>query len=125
MKKLAALLIFLMISITPVMAFEPEYMDVKNYEGPAAIDALVFTGSGYFYGIVCQTDGTNSVTFAVDDSIDGTGTPLHADIICTTSATARTCVYGFDPPIPFSTGLYVNLTSTDATPDYSVFYRGK
>ena len=124
MKKLAALLILLLLSV-PVMAFEPEYMDVKNYEGAAAIDALVFTGAGYFYGIVCQTDGTNSVTFAVDDSIDGTGTPLHADIICTTSATARTCVYGFDPPIPFATGLYVNLTSTDATPDYSVFYRGK
>ena len=124
MKKLAALLILLLLSV-PVMAFEPEYMDVKNYEGAAAIDALVFTGSGYFYGIVCQTDGTNSVTFAVDDSTDGTGTPLHADIICTTSATARTCVYGFDPPIPFSTGLYVNLTSTDPTPDYSVFYRGK
>ena len=122
MKKLAALLTFLMISITPVMAFEPEYMDVSAVK---TADALIYTGSGFFYGIVCTTDGTNSVTFAVDDSTDGTGDKLHADVICTTSASARTCVYGFTPAVPFVTGLYVNITSTDASPDYTVYYRGK
>ena len=121
MKKLAALLIFLMIAV-PALAFDPEYSD---YSTVKTADALIFTGVGYFYGIVCQTDGTNSVTFAVDDSTDGSGSKIHPDVICTTSSSNRTCVYGFDPPIPFATGLYVNITSSDATPDYTVYYRGK
>jgi hypothetical protein len=103
-------------------AFDPVYMQNSAVK---TADALIYTGAGYFYGVLCQTDGTNSVTFAIDDSTAGSGSKLHADVICTTSPTNRSCVFGFDPPIPFKTGLYVNITSSDATPDYTVFYRGR
>ena len=122
MKKLVIGLFIIFVLSATSMAFDPEYMDHSTVK---TADALIYTGVGYFYGIVCQTDGTNAVTFAVDDSIDGSGAKLHPDVICSTSSSNRTCVYGFSPPIPFATGLYVNITSTDATPDYTVYYRGK
>lgn len=121
MKKLLIIILALLIPMT-VCAFDPVYMQNSAVK---TADALIDTGPGYFYGIVCQTDATNSVTFAVDDSTDGTGSKLHADVICTTSSTNRTCVYGFDPPVPYQLGLYVNITSSDATPDYTAFYREK
>lgn len=121
MKKLIILLIVLL----PLAAwgFEPE--EYAGYSAVKTADALIHTGPGFFYGVVCQTDGTNSVTFAVHDNTSAAGDKLHADVICTTSATNRTCVYGFNPSIPFTTGLYVNITSSDATPDYTVYYRGQ
>ena len=122
MKKLIIVLFALFFLATGATAFDPIYMQNSAVK---TADALIDTGPGYFYGVVCQTDGTNSVTFAVDDSTAGTGDKLHPDIICTSSASNRTCVYGFDPPVPYSTGLYVNITSSDATPDFTVYFREK
>ena len=124
MKKIAALTIVLfMLSVTSLLSFEPE--DWSGYSAVKTADALIHTGPGWFYGIVVATDGTNAVTFAVHDSLTAANDKIHPDIICQTSSTNRTCVYGFNPPIPFDTGLYVNITSTDASPDYIVYYRGK
>ena len=122
-KKILALIAVFFVLAGPAMAFEPK--EYAGYSSVKTADALIHTGAGYFYGIVCKTDGTNSVTFAVHDSTDTSGSKVHPDIICTTSSTNRVCVYGFDPAIPFNDGLYVNITSSDATPDYTVYYRGK
>ena len=124
MKKLSALIFALFILVgSSVWAFQPR--EWSGYSAVKTADSLIHTGAGYLYGIVCQTDATNSVTFAVHDSTDNSGSKLHPDVICTTSATNRMCVYGFDPPIPFNTGLYVDITSSDTTPDYVVYYRGQ
>ena len=122
MKKLSFIILSVFIA-SSAFAFTPE--DWAGYSTVKTADALIYTGPGFFYGIVCQTDGTNSVTFALHDSVDTSGAKLHPDIICTTSSTNRTCVYGFDPSIVFTAGLYVNITSSDATPDYVVYYRGQ
>lgn len=106
------------------MGFTPkEYM---GYSSTKTADSLIHTGPGWFYGFVCYTDGTNSVTFAVYDNTSKTGTPILPNFVCQTSSSNRVCVFGTgDIPIPFDTGLYIDITSSDATPDYVVFYRGK
>jgi hypothetical protein len=122
MKKLT--IIFLLIILAgPAWAFQPE--EWMNYSTTKTADALIDTGAGYFYGFVCLTDGTNSVTFAIHDALSATGTRIGPDFICSTSASNRTCVFGTGLGVPYSTGLYINITSSDANPDYQVFYREK
>ena len=106
------------------MGFVPkEYM---GHSATKTADALIHTGPGYFYGFVCKLDGTNSVTFQLYDNTSGTGTRIGPDFVCTTSSANRMCVFGTgDLPIGFNTGLYVDITSSDASPDYTIFYRGK
>ena len=123
MRKIILILIVLFTMSFSANAFQPqEWMD---YSTTKTADALIHTGPGYFYGFTCLTDGTNSVTFQFYDNTAGSGTRVLNDFICTTSATNRVCVFGTGLGIPFNTGFYVDITSSDATPDYTIFYRGK
>jgi len=122
MKKLALILALLIVT-GPAWAFTPE--DWMGYSATKTADALIHTGEGWFYGFMCKTDGTNAVTFQIHDNTSAAGTRIGPDIICQTSSTNRLCVFGTGPGVPFSTGLYINITSTDATPDYTIFYRSK
>jgi len=123
-KHLAAMAAVLIVVSAALFGFIPgEWM---GYSATKTADALIHTGAGYFYGFVVKTDGTNSVTLQIYDNTEGSGTRIGPDFICTTSSTNRMCVFGTgDLPIPFSTGLYVDITSSDTTPDYTVFYRGQ
>jgi hypothetical protein len=122
MKKLT--IIFLLIILAgPAWAFQPD--EWMGYSATKTADALIHTGAGYFYGFTCLTDATNSVTFKVYDSLTGSGTRMFNDFICTTSATNRVCVFGTGFAVPFNTGLYIDITSSDSDPDYTIFYRGK
>jgi len=103
------------------LAFDTVYM---GYSTVKTDDASIHTGSGYLYGIVAATDGSNSVTFKTYDNTSGTGTKMHPDWIATTSSTNRMSYISFDPPIPFSTGCYVDITTSGAV-SYVVYYRGK
>ena len=123
MKKITALTFALLILAGSALAFQPE--EWMGYSATKTADALIHTGPGYFYGFTCLTDGTNSVTFKIYDNTSGTGTRIGNDFICVTSATNRTCVFGTGYAVPFNTGLYIDITSTDATPDYTIFYRGQ
>lgn len=104
-------------------AFEPK--DWMDKSAVNTADAAIATGTGWFYGFVIYTDGTNSVTVDIYDNTSGTGTKLAPSIVCQTSSTNRTCVFGADVGIVFNTGLYIDITSSDATPDYVVYYRSK
>jgi hypothetical protein len=122
-RRLIAAIVAVLIVAAPVFAFMPD--EWMGYSATKTADALIHTGAGYFYGVFVQTDGTNSVTFAVYDALSKTGTPILLDIICTSSSTNRMCAFGFDPPIPFSTGLFIDIASSDSDPDYTVFYRSQ
>lgn len=122
MKKLA-IIIFMVFAASTVAAFEPP--DWTQSSVVKTADALIITGSGFFYGVMCQTDGTNSVTFAVHDSVDNSGEQLMPSVICTTSSSNRMCAFGVSPAVGFTTGLYIDITSSDGTPDFTVYYRGQ
>ena len=123
-KHLAAMAAVLIVASAILFGFYPK--EWMGYSATKTADALIHTGAGYFYGFVVKTDGTNSVTLQIYDSTTGSGTRIGPDFLCTTSATNRMCVFGTgESHIPFSTGLYFDITSTDATPDYTVFYRGQ
>ena len=121
--KITALILALLIISVSAWAFTPK--EFMGYSSTQTGDKLIHTGAGYFYGFVAKTDGTNAVTFQIYDALSGTGTRIGPDFICTTSSSNRTCVFGTGFAVPFSTGLYIDITSTDATPDYTIFYRGQ
>lgn len=122
MKRLFVLSLIAVAILT--MGFTPsEYM---GYSATKTGDSLIHTGAGWFYGFVVFTDGTNAVTLKIYDGVDATGSRIGPDFYCSSSSTNRTCVFGTgDLPLGFNTGLYVDVTSSDATPDFTVFYRGK
>ena len=121
--KITALILALFILVGSAWAFDPK--EFMGYSATKTADALIHTGAGYFYGFVCKTDGTNSVTFQIYDNTEGSGTQIFPDFICQTSSTNRLCVFGTGFAVPFDTGLYIDITSSDPTPDYTVLYRGK
>ena len=122
-KKIFILIAALLILCGTLWAFEPmEFMDYSSTQTGDA--AVVASGPGYLYGISCKTDGTNAVTFQIyDNASEASGTRIVQDYICSTSSTNRVCVFGWEPPIPFTNGIYVDVTSSDTTPDYVVYYR--
>lgn len=121
MKRITAIIFAILLMSAGAWAFTPN--DFMDYSATKTADALIDTGPGFFYGFVCLTDGTNSVTFKVYDNTSGSGTRIGPDYLCLSSATNRMCVFGTGPPIPYTTGLYIDITSSDATPDYTIFYR--
>jgi hypothetical protein len=122
MKKLT--IIFLLIILAgPTWAFQPE--EWMNYSTTYTADQLIDTGAGYFYGFVCQTDASNAVTFKIYDALSATGTRIGPDMICSTSASNRTCVFGTGLGVPYSTGLYIDITLAAGTTSYQIFYREK
>jgi hypothetical protein len=124
MKKLLASILTLFVLTGSAFAFTPN--EWVGYSATKTADALIHTGEGWFYGFVCKTDATNAVTFKIYDSTAGSGTRVGPDFICVTSAANRMCVFDTGPGgIPFSTGLFIDITSTDASPDYTIFYRSK
>jgi len=121
---IAAIVAFLIVAAPAfLIAFQPE--DWMSYSATKTASAQIDAGAGYFYGIIVKTDATNSVTFQVFDSLTAAGTRIGPDYLCTTSSTNRMCAFGFDPPVSYNTGLYVKATSTDASPDFTVFYRSQ
>jgi hypothetical protein len=124
MKRLLIVILILAVA-SLAYAFRPntegEYMDYAKYTA----DQLIYTGSGYLYGVTCLLDGTNSVTFKIYDNTSAAAPQVASDFICTTSAANRMCAFGFDPPLAITTGIYVDITSSDGSPDYTVYYRGQ
>jgi len=84
--------------------------------------AAIATSPGYLHGIVVITDGTNSVTVDIyDNASAASGTKLIPQWIVTTSSSNRAQSYSIDPPIKFSNGIYVVVT-TSGTVTYMVYY---
>ena len=123
MKTIAAVLFALLILAGSALAWTPE--EHMEYSATETADALIHTGPGFFYGFVCLTDATNAVTFKLYDNTSAAGTRIGPDFICSSSSTNRMCVFGTGFGVAFGTGLYIDITSVDATPDYTIFYRGQ
>lgn len=102
------------------------YTPPSNFMGYSTVytadQNAVHSGGSWFYGIVVATDGTNSVTFKVYDSLTATGTQLFPDWVATTSTSNRMSVISFDPPLVCETGITVDIT-TAGTASYTVYYR--
>jgi hypothetical protein len=125
MKKRLTLIfaLFAVLVVGTVWAFDPPTGHMNYTTTQTADAAAAVTGAGYLYGISCKTDGSNAVTFQIYDSLTASGTRIVQDYICSTSSANRVCVFGWDPPLPFNTGVSVDITSSDTTPDYVVYYR--
>ena len=79
-KKIAAIIFAVLILLgSSLWAYDPE--EWADYSTVKTADALIVTGQGWFYGIMCLTDGTNSVTFDVYDNTSGSGTKLFPSVI--------------------------------------------
>ena len=119
MKKMIVMLALLVFAV-PAFAFEPpEYM---NYTATLTADSGAVTGAGYLYGIVFVTDGTNALAADVYNSLSATGTKLVPTLEI--AATPRIQTLNFDPPIPYSLGVYVDVTvAGGGTIAYMVYYR--
>ena len=120
MKRLVLILFIVLFVATAVNSASQ-----RDYMAPSAVktaDALIKTGVSYFYGLVVATDGTNSVTFKVYDNTSAAGTKVIPDWIVTTSSSNRMSAISFDPPLPCSTGIYVDIT-TSGSVSYIAYYR--
>ena len=120
-KKVLALLIALFVLAgSTSWAYTPSWM---GYSATYTLDqTAVYSGDCWFYGIVAATDGTNTVTFVVYDSLTNAGTQIFPDWIATTSVSNRTSAISFSPPIRMTTGISVDIT-TAGTVSYVVYYR--
>ena len=118
MKKL--LVLAMVLFAVPAVAFRPaEYMD---YTATLTADAAAITGDGYLYGIVFVTDGTNALSADVYANTAASGTKLVPTLQL--AATPRIQTLNFDPPIPYNTGVYVDVTvAGGGSVAYMVYYR--
>jgi hypothetical protein len=83
---------------------------------------LVYTGSGLLWGVIISKDGSSPITtFDIYDNTTATGTKMIPTMYFPTSGTDRASSIGFGLAIPFSTGLYVDLTCA-GTVSYVVYY---
>jgi hypothetical protein len=91
--------------------------------GQKTASGLIFTGDGYFAGIIVSTDSANAVTLDIYDGITATGNKLIPTTTVTTSAIDR--VQAFKPPggpVHFITGLYIDVTCS-GTVKYVVYLK--
>ena len=85
-------------------------------------DALIVTGNGYLKSLIVNTDGTNSVTVSIYDNTASSGSKVISTFIITTSSVNRLFTIEFLPKeIPFTKGLYVDVT-TSGTVTYDVTF---
>ncbi|MEN6423312.1 MAG: hypothetical protein ABFD76_15335 [Smithella sp.] len=85
-------------------------------------DALIVTGNGYLKSLIVNTDGTNSVTVSIYDNTAASGSKVISTFVITTSSVNRLFTIEFLPnEIPFTKGLYVDVT-TSGTVTYDVTF---
>ncbi len=93
-----------------------------NYSADKTADALIMTGSGNLYSLWLTLDGANDVTILAHDSVDNSGANLFPSItISAGDLLHNTIVIPFDPPISYTTGLYIDIT-TAGTVTYKAYY---
>ena len=86
-------------------------------------DAAVRTSSGVFYGMWVITDGANNVTVSVyDNASAASGTKIFPTTIIPVSDTGAATTISFNPPIKYTKGVYVDIT-TSGTVTYKVYYK--
>lgn len=74
-------------------------------------------GGGAFFGILIKTDGTNNATISVNNGNGGKELIPNSTVI---PGTTRLAAITFDPPLKYTTGVYVTISGTGAS--YQVLY---
>jgi hypothetical protein len=121
-KRILSVLLAVMLVTGAALASGPSSIVIQSTEQSA--DATVYTGGGWFYGIILTTDGTNSVTVDIYDNTAASGTKLIPTTVIPSSAAERSASIGFGSPVNFSNGIYVDIT-TSGTAGYMVYYYTK
>lgn len=93
------------------------YADDCRATAEKTASAAIVTGAGKLCGVMIATDGTNAVTLNIYDNTAASGTKLIPTRVIPTSSTSRGWSVGFNPAIPFKTGLYISV-STAGTVSY-------
>ena len=120
-KTLIALFLILLAAVNG-HCFQPE--DWQAAPSRQTDDATIHTGVGWLYGIWVETDGTNDVTVTIYDNTAASGTKIGNTFTVEASKRFRAIDFGNSTPVPFNTGLTVDVT-TAGTVEYTVFYRGQ
>ena len=122
MKKRTILIVVALLLIPIIAAsFTPKLW--MRYSVGNTADVSISAVEGFFYGIIVKTDGSFPVWVNVfADDVSTPGTNLIKDWVVTTSSTDRTQSTSYDPPLPYSDGLMVDV-STGGTVSFDVFYR--
>ena len=121
MKRCLIAIALILLWVVPSIAFEPPngYM---SYTATLTDDAAAVSNPGYLYGIVFVTDGSNALSVDIYDSGSATGTKLVPTLQL--AASPRIQTLNFDPPVPYNTGVYVDVTvSGGGSIAYMVYYR--
>lgn len=124
MKRVLLATLMIVLIAVPSMAFKPPGDEYSFSSGQQTADAAIVSGTGFLYGIIAVTDGTNAATVVVYDNTAASGTKLVPDWPVTTSATDRIQYLPINPPVTFQDGVYVDITSA-GTFKYVVLYRMK
>lgn len=120
MKKILTILLAALIIPISTAAFQA-IEDIRPSSNQTG-DATVVTGSGYFYGIVVNTDAdSNPINVeGIYDNTSATGTRL---IPRNWEITARSGSFGFGSrPVAFNNGITVDVTSAGLI-NYMVYYK--
>lgn len=128
MKKLFKLLISIICLCFIVQLMKPAltsaFMPSEYCQYATNIDAaLIDTGAGFFYGIVVMTDGANPPTITVYANTAASGTKLMPTAVVPTSATDRWRIIPMPAPVPYSIGMYVDITISAGSMEYTTLYR--
>ena len=110
--------------VVPVLGHEKP-QQIQEQSSQQTADAAILGLEGYFFGIIVITDAVNSVQVdAYDNATGASGDKLFPTWEVTTSVNDRIQTLSFDPPLDFSNGIYVDIT-TSGTAKYMVYYRTK
>jgi hypothetical protein len=127
MKRIIAMACMIVFALSSPVLATPKWLDewiepTTNQTG----DATVITGSGFLYGVMVSTDGTNDVTFNAvydDSATTSTNRRLFAkDVVF--SASKETVTIDFRIPIPYNNGVTIDLT-TAGTVNYMLYKRDR
>lgn len=121
MKKFFCLLAAILLIPVAAIGWTPP----QSWMVPTAVltaDAAAYTGVGFIYGILAESDGTNDITVQLYDNTAASGTKLAPLWRIATTSDNRSHYISFDPPLRVGTGCYVDVT-TAGTVNYAVYYR--
>lgn len=122
MRRVFLALIMVGLLVVPSFAFDPDpHIEMSAVK---TADGTVFSGSGFLYGIIVNTDGTNDVTLnGLYDNTAASGTRLlPTDLVV--AGEVVTAAIDFNPPLVYNVGVTMDLT-TAGTTNIMFYYRAK
>jgi len=88
-------------------------------------DALIYTGAGWFKGIMAVTDGTYSASVSIYDAVTAvTGSTAIIPVWTVTTSSSDKAQAVFLPfDVYFQTGVVVDIEMTGGTIRYVIYYK--